>query len=161
MKIGVEKISKEIVKPSSPTPQHLRHYHLSFLDQLSPEVNNSWVYFFDIETSNLLNIADVSDRLKKSSSQVLSHFYPLAGRLFNQSFVDCNDEGVPYIETRRCHLSHILDDPAPDYVSKLLPYEMDEAIDTVLGVQVNIFDCCGIAVGICISHKVTDALLFF
>ncbi|XP_028771305.1 vinorine synthase-like [Neltuma alba] len=163
MKIEVEIISKEIVKPCSPTPQHLRHYHLSFLDQLCPEVNNSWVYFYDTRTSNLGCIDDdASDHLKKSLSKVLSDYYPLAGKLIDNSFVDCNDDGVPYIETRvRCRLNHVIENPSPAVVSKLLPYEMDEAVDTLLGVQVNAFDCCGMAIGVSISHKVADALSYF
>ncbi|KAK4268312.1 hypothetical protein QN277_024987 [Acacia crassicarpa] len=164
MKIDVEIISKEIVKPSSPTPQHLRHYHLSFLDQLCPsQVNNSWVYFFSAhQTSKPFNIADASNRLKKSLSQVLSYFYPLAGRLTNTNFVDCNDDGVPYIETRvSCLLGHIIDNPSPADVSKFLPYEMDEALNTVAGVQVNVFDCGGLAIGVSMPHKVGDALSYF
>ncbi|KAI9125786.1 hypothetical protein K1719_003204 [Acacia pycnantha] len=163
MKIDVEIISKEIVKPSSPTPQHLRHYHLSFLDQLSPQVNNSWVYFFNThQISKLFNFADASNHLKKSLSQVLSYFYPLAGRLTNTNFVDCNDDGVPYIETRvRCRLHHVTDNPSPTEVGKFLPYEMDEAVNTVAGVQVNIFDCGGLAIGVSMSHKVGDALSYF
>ncbi|KAI9108009.1 hypothetical protein K1719_020882 [Acacia pycnantha] len=163
MKIDVEIISKEIVKPSSPTPQHLRHYHLSFLDQLSPQVNNSWVYFFSVhQTSKPFNITDASNHLKKSLSQVLSYFYPLAGRLTNTNFVDCNDDGVPYIETRvRCRLRHIIDNPSPADVRKFLPYEMDEAVNTVAGGQVNVFDCGGVAIGVSMSHKVGDALSYF
>ncbi|KAI9107953.1 hypothetical protein K1719_020826 [Acacia pycnantha] len=163
MKTDVEIISKEFVKPSSPTPQHLRHYHLSFLDQLSPQVNNSWVYFFSVhQNSKPFNITDASNHLKKSLSQVLSNFYPLAGRLTNTNFVDCNDDGVPYIETRvRCRLRHIIDNPSPADVGKFLPYEMDEAVNTVAGVQVNVFDCGGVAIGVSMSHKVGDALSYF
>ncbi|KAK4268315.1 hypothetical protein QN277_024990 [Acacia crassicarpa] len=163
MKMDVEIISKEIVKPSFPTPQHLRHYHLSFLDQLSPQINNSWVYFFNThQTSKPFNIADASNHLKNSLSQVLSYFYPLAGRLTNTNFVDCNDDGVPYIETRvRCRLRHVIDNPSPAEVSKFLPYEMDEAVNTVAGVQVNVFDCGGLAIGVSMSHKVVDAFSYF
>ncbi|XP_054806280.1 stemmadenine O-acetyltransferase-like [Prosopis cineraria] len=154
-----------MVKPSSPTPQHLRRYNLSFLDQITPQVNNSMVYFFDADdVANKFNINDVSDLLKKSLSQLLTHYYPLAGRLINKNLiVDCNDEGAPYIETRvSCHLSHVItDNPSPADVRKLLPFEMDEAVDTVLGVQVNVFDCGGIAIGVCISHKIADALSYF
>ncbi|XP_028793391.1 salutaridinol 7-O-acetyltransferase-like [Neltuma alba] len=38
---------------------------------------------------------------------------------------------------------------------------MDEAVDTVLGVQFNVFECGGMAIGICISHKIADALSYF
>ncbi|XP_054807703.1 stemmadenine O-acetyltransferase-like [Prosopis cineraria] len=164
MKPVVEVISTEMVKPSSSTPHHLRHYNLSFIDQITPQVNNSMVYFFDADdVANKFNINEVSDHLKKSLSQVLTHFYPLAGRLISENLiVDCNDEGVPFIETRvSCHLRHITDNPSLADVSKLLPYDMDEMVNTLLGAQFNVFDCGGIAVGVCISHKVGDALSYF
>ncbi|XP_028779024.1 vinorine synthase-like [Neltuma alba] len=153
-----------MVKPSSLTPQHLRHYHLSFIDQITPQINNSMVYFFNADdVTDKFNINEASDVLKKSLSQVLTHYYPLAGRLItNNLVVDCNDEGVPYVETRvRCHLSTVIGNPSPADVRKLLPYDMDEIVDTVLGVQFNVFDCGGIAVGVSLSHKIADALSYF
>ncbi|XP_028771313.1 vinorine synthase-like [Neltuma alba] len=158
----VEVISAQIVKPSSPTPQHLRRYNLSFLDQITPQVNNSMVYFFDAAAQKF-DIIDISDRLKRSLSQVLTQYYPLAGRLMAKNLtVECNDEGVPYTEARvRCRLSHVIDDPSPADVGELLPFKMDEAVDTVLGVQFNVFECGGMAIGICISHKIADALSYF
>ncbi|XP_028779018.1 vinorine synthase-like [Neltuma alba] len=122
------------------------------------------VYFFKSDdVANKFNINQASNLLKKSLSQVLSHYYPLAGRLITTNLVvDCNDEGVPYVETRvRCHLSTVVDNPSPADVRKLLPYDMDEIVDTVLGVQFNVFDCGGIAVGVCLSHKIADALSYF
>ncbi|XP_054806279.1 stemmadenine O-acetyltransferase-like [Prosopis cineraria] len=150
-----------MVKPSSPTPHHLRHYNLSFIDQITAQINGSLVYFFDADdVANKLNINEASNLLKKSLSQVLSLFCPLAGRLLNDNLtVDCNDEGVPFIETRiNFSVSHVTDSSSTDDVCKLLPYDMDEVVDTVLGVQFNVFDCGGIAIGVCISHKVADAM---
>ncbi|XP_054806298.1 stemmadenine O-acetyltransferase-like [Prosopis cineraria] len=164
LQLQVEVISTEVVNPSSPTPQHLHRHYLPFLDQLSPQVNNSMVYFFDADdVANKFNINKVSDHIKKSLSQLLAHYYPLTGRLINKNLiVDCNDEGVPNIETRvSCHLSQVTDNPSPADVSNLLPFEMDEAVDTVLGVQVNFFDCGVIAIGVCISHNIADALSYF
>ncbi|PIN14890.1 Vinorine synthase [Handroanthus impetiginosus] len=37
--LNVDIISKEMIKPSSPTPNHFRNLKLSFLDQISPQVN--------------------------------------------------------------------------------------------------------------------------
>ncbi|XP_054807335.1 vinorine synthase-like [Prosopis cineraria] len=165
MSLQVEVISREMVKPSSSTPQHLRDYPLSFIDQITPQINNSMVYFFEADdnAAHKLSINEASDLLKKSLSHVLTHFYPLAGRLITKNLlVDCNDEGVPYVETRvRCHLRHIIDSPSTADVSKLLPYDMDEIVDTVLGVQFNVFDCGGMAVGVSLSHKIADAMSYF
>ncbi|KAJ7969453.1 Vinorine synthase-like [Quillaja saponaria] len=124
MKIQVEKISKELIKPSSPTPGNLRHYQLSFLDQISPHVYTPFVYFFS--SGDSFNSTDVSNQLKKSLSDILSHYYPFAGRVIDNKFIDCNDE--------------------------------DDAYELTLGVQLNIFDCGGFAIGVCISHKIADGL---
>ena len=163
--VEVKVISKEMVKPSSPTPQHLRHYQLSFLDQLTMQIHNCMVYFFHADdVATKFKTKEASNRLKNSLSQALTHFYPLAGRLKpDESLVDCSDAGVPYTETRvRCHLSHFTSDNLSlADVNKLLPYDMDEAVDTILGVQFNVFECGGIAVGVCLSHKVGDALSYF
>ncbi|KAJ1408825.1 Transferase [Sesbania bispinosa] len=153
MKVEVELVSKEIVKPSSPTPTHLHHYNLSFLDQLTPQLNNAMVYFF--------TAGDLSD-LKNSLSQALTHYYPLAGRFVDNTFIECNDHGVPYLEARvPCKVKDIVDNPIPNEISKLLPFEMDEIVDTPLGVQLNFFDCGGIALGVCMSHKIADAMSYF
>ncbi|XP_054806300.1 stemmadenine O-acetyltransferase-like [Prosopis cineraria] len=164
MSLQVELVSQEMVKPSSPTPQHLCHYHLSFLDQYSLQIHNTMVYFFDDDITSRFNIIkEASDLLKKSLSQVLTHYYPLAGRLrIKNLLVDSNDDGVPYKEARvRCRLRHVIDSHSPDDVSQLLPYDMNEIVDAVLGVQFNAFDCGGIAIGVCLSHKIADAMSFF
>ncbi|TKY70454.1 Vinorine synthase [Spatholobus suberectus] len=161
MKVEVEIISKELVKPSSPTPNHLRHYNLSLLDHLTPQLNNSMVYFFAAN-----NVSDqfinASHHLKKSLSKALTHYYPLAGRLVDKAFIECNDEGALYLEARvRCNLNDLVDSPIPSEVSKLLPFGMDDIVDTPLGVQLDIFDCGGIAIGACMSHKIADAMSYF
>ncbi|ONI30186.1 hypothetical protein PRUPE_1G235900 [Prunus persica] len=56
MKVEVEVISKEIIKPSSPTPDHLRYLQLSFLDQLAPPVYNPFVLFYEFN-------GEVTDRI--------------------------------------------------------------------------------------------------
>ncbi|XP_028211718.1 vinorine synthase-like [Glycine soja] len=38
---------------------------------------------------------------------------------------------------------------------------MDEIVDTPLGVQLNVFECGGIAIGACMSHKIADAMSYF
>ncbi|KAJ9709683.1 hypothetical protein PVL29_001253 [Vitis rotundifolia] len=44
---------------------------------------------------------------------------------------------------------------------QFFPYALDDIVDIVLAIQVNIFKCGGIAIGVCISHKVADALSVF
>ncbi|KAL5563715.1 hypothetical protein UlMin_033462 [Ulmus minor] len=144
--IEVEVISKEIIKPSSPTPPHLSRYQLSFLDQLSPPVYNTCVMFYSFQADLDFN----SEKLKTSLSQVLTRFYPLAGRLNANLFVDCNDEGIPFLEAKvKCQISDIIKNPS------------GKMTDLALGIQLNIFECGGIAIGSCISHKLADGLSSF
>ncbi|WRX15446.1 hypothetical protein QQP08_007933 [Theobroma cacao] len=163
MKLEVEVMSKEIIKPSSPTPDQLRHYQLSFLDQISPPVYNPLVLFYPMTECNIqVNKTKITDHLKQSMSNALSYFYPLAGRIKDNRLVDCNDEGIPFLEAQvKCKLSDILENPAPSELNKLLPFVLDDAEELPLGIQFNIFDSGGICIGVCISHKLADALSFF
>lgn len=164
MKVEVEIVSKEMIKPSSPTPHHLSSYQLSFLDQISPPVYNPVVMFYYPQRDTEFNVVEISNKLKKSMSHVLTLFYPLAGRL-NESttFIDCNDKGIPYFEAKvNCQLSDFLQNPIlPNELNKFIPFESDKVSDLELGVQLNIFECGAIAIGSCISHKIADGLSSF
>ncbi|XP_059445107.1 stemmadenine O-acetyltransferase-like [Corylus avellana] len=160
--LSVEVISKEIVKPSSPTPNDLHHYQLSFNDQMSPPVYNPLSLFYASDGDTKFNVDDISDRLKKSLSEVLTLYYPLAGRIKDNSSIDCNDKGIPFLQARvDCQLSDVVQNPVPGELNKLVPFELDTHTDIAFGVQLNVFECGGIAVGACISHKVADALSYF
>ncbi|TKY56080.1 Vinorine synthase [Spatholobus suberectus] len=162
MKLEVEVISKEIIKPSSPTQDHLRHYQLSFLDQVSPMVYNPMVLFYSCDGTTQFNRTTISKKLKKSLSDVLTHFYPLAGRVNGNSFIDCNDEGIPYLEAKvKCKVVDVIHEPDPGELNHLVPFLLDDITNITFGVQLNVFDCGGIAIGACLSHQIADALSFF
>ncbi|XP_065874658.1 stemmadenine O-acetyltransferase-like, partial [Euphorbia lathyris] len=159
MKLEIEVLSKEIIKPSSPTPNHLRHYKLSFLDQISPPVYHPFILFYPTDFESKLSNLEKYNLLKQSLSEVLEYYYPLAGRIKDNRFVDCNDEGILYFQAKvSCKLSLVLENPVPTEMKKLLPFELDEAQELPLGVQFNVFECGGICIGLCISHKIADAL---
>ncbi|PON71604.1 Transferase [Trema orientale] len=116
MKVELEIVSKEMIQPSSPAPHHLRSYQLSFLDQIAPQVYNPFVMFYKPEKDSEFDE--------------------------NTTFIECNDEGIPYLEARvNCKLSHFLQNPNPNELNKLIPFESDKLADVPLGVQVNIFEC--------------------
>lgn len=163
MKLEVEVVSKEIIKPSSPTPNHLHHYQLSFLDQVSPMVYNPMVLFYSSnDTSQFNNTTTISNHLKKSLSDILTYFYPLAGRINGRDFIDCNDEGIPFIEAKvECTLDEVIHKPVPGELNHLVPFELDNITDITFGVQLNVFECGGIAIGACLSHQIADGLSFF
>ncbi|KAK7389367.1 hypothetical protein VNO78_24332 [Psophocarpus tetragonolobus] len=51
----------------------------------------------------------VSDKFKTSLSEVLTLYYPFCGRLRDNSTIECNDEGVLFIESKvPIELSNIL-----------------------------------------------------
>ncbi|BBH01530.1 HXXXD-type acyl-transferase family protein [Prunus dulcis] len=107
-------------------------------------------------------ITEISKHLKKSLSEVLTLFYPLAGRLrVENHFVDCNDKGIPYLEGQvkpNCQLCDFLNDPVPDDLQKFVPFEAHDHNEFSLGVQLNMFECGGFAIGLSVSHKLADGL---
>ena len=96
----VEIISREIIKPSIPTPPHLKTYKLSSLDQLSSPIYGRVVYFYFQQNDVTPSYDQKSHQLKKSLSESLSRFYPFAGRINNNNTVECNDDGVQYLEAK-------------------------------------------------------------
>ncbi|XP_004310026.1 PREDICTED: vinorine synthase-like [Fragaria vesca subsp. vesca] len=163
MKFEAEVISKHIIKPASPTPDHLRHYQFSFLDQISPPVYNPLLLFYEFNAKTQPNITEISNHLKTSLAKVLSLYYPLAGRFKDNQHVDCNDNGVPYLEAQvNCKLSDVLNNPIPGELNKLMPFELDDVASKYpLGVQLNVFQCGGFAIAQCLTHKLADGLSYF
>ncbi|XP_025644703.1 epi-neemfruitin B 7-O-acetyltransferse L7AT isoform X2 [Arachis hypogaea] len=117
--VKVEIISRENIRPSSPTPSHLRTFKHSLLDQLVPVPYAIVILFYS--SHNLSEFPKRLELLKQSLSKTLTQFYPLSGKIKDDLSIDCNDEGT--------HVANI---------------------------QVNVFDCGGIAIGFCISHKIID-----
>ncbi|XVF63543.1 hypothetical protein PTKIN_Ptkin09bG0095200 [Pterospermum kingtungense] len=159
----VEIISTQHIKPSSPTPQHLRIFKLSLLDQLIPSPYASIILFYpmDDDSNTHLDIPCRLELLKKSLSNTLTRFYPLAGRIRDDLSIECNDEGAYYVEARvNCRLHQFLTRPDLLFLPRLLPrdfFSKDPIGGTyVTNIQVNMFDCGGFAIGICISHKILD-----
>ncbi|KAI7981736.1 Stemmadenine O-acetyltransferase [Camellia lanceoleosa] len=168
----VEEIARETIKPSSPTPTHLQSFKLSLLDQVAVHVPNKFILFYAAEAevdpslskykseseSKYESTSDErSQRLKKSLSLVLTRFYPLAGRIKDHLTVDCNDAGAEYVEARaNCTLSDLLQQPDP----KTLGHFCATNSTPFLVVQATFLKCGGMALGISISHKITDAATF-
>ncbi|VVA92434.1 unnamed protein product [Arabis nemorensis] len=159
MEKKVEILSREIIKPSSPTPNHLRILSLSLLDILSSPMYTGALLFYAADPQGSSS-EETSMKLKKSLSETLPIFYPLAGRIIGSS-VECNDEGAVFIEAQVDHLlSEFLKCPAPESLEPLIPVEAKTREDVtwpVLLIQANFFSCGGLVITICISHKITDA----
>ncbi|THG05474.1 vinorine synthase-like [Camellia sinensis] len=173
MDIIVEVTYRETIKPSSPTPHHLRTHKLSSRDQRATFLYIPLVFFYAPSTihatfgcgSNNSDKYDdvfheISQRLKVSLSETLTHFYPLAGRLKNNLSVDCNDEGIDFFEARvinNCGVSDILERPSIQGMVPLAPPEPTDYNNAPLSrVQVNFFPCGGVAITVQVSHKIGD-----
>ncbi|KAL8196452.1 hypothetical protein R6Q57_024747 [Mikania cordata] len=147
-------ISQETIIPSTPTPPPLKTHNLSLVDQLAPNVNMPLIFFYNNYRHGDVNI------LKKSLSQSLTSYYPLAGRFLASSVaqIDCNDQGVKFLEaSNHSRLSDfVLKKELDQTIDQLIPnYEVTNNPNLV-EVQLNHFTCGGAAVSVCISHKVGD-----
>lgn len=164
----LEIIERRTIKPSSPTPDHLKCFNLSLLDQLSPSIFAYQIFFYTNNNSHTddhqFNIDEKSEILQSSLSKALTYFYPFAGRVNTHSTVECNDEGVDYIQVLvDCSLSSILENQDVEVLQRLLPIDPESAeasTGSLLLVQANFFNSGGMAIGLCISHKVADGSSF-
>ncbi|KAG5523117.1 hypothetical protein RHGRI_035057 [Rhododendron griersonianum] len=150
--MAMEIISRESIKPSSPTPDHLRTFRLSSLDKFIP----NFLYFPHIlyyshdDSTTSINIkqAEISPLLIRSLSDALVLYYPFAGRVKCESSVDCDDQGVDFFEARvDTYLSDIIESStSAEVLTKFVPTTSAENGGALLGIQLNYFNCGGIAI---------------
>ncbi|KAK7271037.1 hypothetical protein RJT34_26625 [Clitoria ternatea] len=155
-------ISRETIKPSSPTPNELKTHELCLFDVFQLNTYFPLILFYR-KTNYMQGFSNVSTRLKISLSKALTIFYPLGGRRNNYFSIDCNDEGAIYIEASlNISMEEFLKPPKLELLNQLLPCEPNkchprEEILPQLLVQVNLFQCGGIAIGLCNLHTILDA----
>ncbi|KAL3632101.1 hypothetical protein CASFOL_025085 [Castilleja foliolosa] len=161
----VEIISRETIKPSSPTPQHLQKMHLSYLDQLLKPIYISLIIFYQSPSQpiNRLSNLQTSQRLKKSLSHTLTLFYPLAGRIQDNFIVDCNDSGFEFIDARAVEHTLLIeatqDNPNiidEDHLKQYLPVDPTTTTKPLFLVQITYIDNGGVVFGIRFSHRIAD-----
>lgn len=157
--IEMEITSSEEIKPSKPTPRHLKTHKLSLLNQFFCvcEYRTPSVLFY---SGGGVSVT----RLRDSLSKTLSLFYPLAGRLAaDASAINCTDEGAPFFVARaNCSLAAFLG--APNRVELVPLFIPNHAVDpnqmvsglVPLILQVSVFDCGGVAIGCQVLHKALD-----
>lgn len=161
MTIIKEVISCSIIKPASPTPLRLQKYELLVHDRMTPDFYIPAIYFYQNPQQK------VSGLLKKSLSKALSKYYPFAGRLSaSGSFVNCNDEGVPFVEARiACKLSEMVEktpdrDEEKGFGVLFPPGAVWEEVfcSRLMLVQLNRFSCGGMALAVSLSHRIADGV---
>ncbi|KAL9172950.1 hypothetical protein ABFS82_03G082100 [Erythranthe guttata] len=144
------------VKPSSPTPNHLRNHKLCLLDQLFPVAYAPIVFFYSYTSYRVL---EKISELKKSLSETLSRFFPLAGTIIDDLSIDCDDQGASFTTAKvDCRLNDYLGNPNLELIAKFLPSEITTTglLLPVTNIQASVFECGGIAIGVYVSHKVLD-----
>ncbi|KAM3374580.1 stemmadenine O-acetyltransferase [Capsicum galapagoense] len=164
---SVEVVSGETIKPLFPTPTHLKNYILSSFDQNSPPIYIPVLLFYLNNTS--INTYKKLYMLKKSLAECLSEYYPLAGTFRDDySVVECNDEGAEFIEARvNFAISQIVGTSDVKLLNQLLPFEPILSIGVssrekqmkrkcLLLLKPIYSECGGLAIGVCISHKIAD-----
>lgn len=154
----VEITQKETMKPCSPTSPIKRDYKLSLLDQLSAGPYVPIILFYDSNTKFSL------DHLKKALSKTFTYMYPLAGRIKDEFTIECNDEGVDFLEANVSNITlpNIVNDPKIEILCQLLPYQphhrsKEPREQVLLGVQLSKFLCGGISICVCVWHLIADA----
>ncbi|PWA79240.1 transferase, Chloramphenicol acetyltransferase-like domain protein [Artemisia annua] len=160
MMMNIQKQSSKLIKPFVPTPQTLRHYKISFTDELIPFINISVVLFF---SANNNAIPKFVSRLETSLAKILTQFYPLAGRYVDKTqTIDCNDQGVEFIHAKVDIKMQDILAPGVDikFVDEFIPpkiFAVEQFTDPLLAIQVTMFNCGGVALGASIMHKIADA----
>ncbi|XP_060190802.1 vinorine synthase-like [Lycium barbarum] len=167
-----EKVCRELIRPISPTSNHLRCFQFSLLDQMTRPTSVHFALFYpppptttpcggdqsySYEQARAVNSSRLLV-LKKSLCETLASFYPFAGRIKDNS-IECNDDGVPFYEAfaHKYRLKDLLRQPHVDI--QILPTVDDQEGSIVhipLLVQVTLFECGGITIGIRASHKIAD-----
>ncbi|KAK3022779.1 hypothetical protein RJ639_045802 [Escallonia herrerae] len=175
----VEVISIETIKPSSPTPSHLKAYKISFLDQLVTPSHYVPIFTYYTpptrDATKAPNSISGQKILKDSLSETLTRFYPLAGRVQNQDeyVINCNDKGIVFSTAlvNNCAMKDFLSSSQPkvELLHQFLPtlppvtkieaeeHGKDDDEPAQLAIQLNIFSCGGVALCVCFVHKIIDA----
>ncbi|KAK6131381.1 hypothetical protein DH2020_034866 [Rehmannia glutinosa] len=161
-----EMISKEHIKPSSPTPHDQKIHKLSLLDQIVPPIYVPLVLYYpnlENKPKNADFISQTTQILKQSLSETLTRFYPLAGRIKDSLSIDCNDEGILFVVAKfETNLSDFLKNPDPETCRAHIPSQLSWAEpgpgSDVAMIQLNYFNCGGIAIGSLFLHKVADGV---
>lgn len=155
-------ISKKIIKPSSPTPLIHRIQKLSIFDQLNPCSYMSYGLFFPKQCHPTLpdDPTHISTILENSLSRALTSYYPLAGTIRDEGLhVECNDVGAKFLQVKiDCPMSQIFDQKSTEAEDLVLPRDLPwtPSKENLVVAQLNHFNCGGIAIGVCVSHKVVD-----
>ena len=149
----------KLIKPSAPTPPNLRILKLSPVDQIQYSIKPAALLYYSADGSaGAEEVEQRINRLETSLSETLTRFYPLAGRYIEDgNWIDCNDEGVEYFvaKVKGCRLSEVLS-RRDEMIDQLSHLAGGGFTSPVLSIQINMFECGGLVIGIRVSHHLFD-----
>lgn len=160
--MAVEMVESSMVTAGEATPEH--RIWLSNLDLLVARSHTPTVYVYRRTGSDSDAAFFSPDVLKAALSKVLVPFYPLAGRLAQDSAgrpeISCTGEGVLFVTARSDATIDDLGDLAPsDELRRMLVPAADVAAAGILAMfQVTFFMCGGVCLGAAIHHTAADGL---
>ncbi|CAN4104513.1 unnamed protein product [Withania somnifera] len=165
----VEIMSTKFIKPSSPTPNHLRNYKLSFFDQIADVAHLPLVLFYP--PNNNTNYAAHEEQLEQSLSRILTHVYPIAGRFTeDDDSISCQDQGVKFVKAKvNSKLNEFLEKAHKDVNLALLCWPQDTwNVDNtnlfsmpIVIIQITEFECGGLALSMSHAHTAMDGFTTF
>ncbi|KAJ4723497.1 Vinorine synthase [Melia azedarach] len=157
-------LSKKLIKPTNPTPPNLRRLKISSIDQFHPPLYLSYIFCYPVQNQDdRAHNPDRINQLQKSLSEILTLYYPLAGRYIKHNLsIDCNDDGVQFSETKiDSNLAPFLvNDADCKQLIRFVQRQTESASAPLVSVQCNVFECGGLVVGVNISHRFFDGIDF-
>ncbi|XP_022138215.1 vinorine synthase-like isoform X2 [Momordica charantia] len=157
----LEIISREIIKPPMPLNNDFKTFKVSMLDILSPDSYTPITFFYSMN-NNQQHSHNATSRLKLSLSQALARFPMVAGKFKGDSIHCSNEEdvGALFVEAEvKMSMAEFLKAPNLQLLANFLPLfipngPLEKAVQ--IAVQVNVFECGGIAIGASFLHKIID-----
>jgi len=158
----VQILSRKLIAPSSPTPPNLKNLKISCFDQLAPPTYVPCVFYYPANGEDHGgNNVERSKKIEKSLAETLALFYPLGGRYTEENLsIECSDEGAEYLEARVSgSLSQLLEreEFKTEMWSRLVPRVLQPENSPLVTIQINMFECGGLAIGTCVAHRIADA----
>ncbi|KAJ0260436.1 hypothetical protein HA466_0066390 [Hirschfeldia incana] len=157
--LKLEMMGREVIKPATPSPHD--HLQLSIVDFCCPAVYVSIIFLYNSEELVTASAEIISSKLKRSLSETLSRFYPLAGEIEGVS-INCNDKGAVFTQAR----THLL---LPEFLKNRNVNSLEELYPKIeagdspskwplLSAHVTFFGSgSGVAVSVSVSHRICDA----
>ncbi|KAL2654134.1 hypothetical protein R1flu_022262 [Riccia fluitans] len=170
VRVRPRNIRKFDVPPAEPTAAQNEWLYLSNLDRVVTPTFSSVIHFYEKVVTEERSFEEVTDVLKRSLSNVLVDFFPLAGRLElgKDGLINlhCNDAGAVFVEmSLEVELEEVGGPQPMDILSGLEvarlgkgPFYIPDQLTPMptLVVQVTRFKCGAIAVATNWHHTVAD-----